>query len=319
MKKCAVLLLALLLCIAMVACASNDIDDDPAPDGSEYTMDSVAGWWTKPDGYQGLTLIDTFCVDAERELVVSYDDYGHVSDEYPCRYDESGFTIECGDVFGDVTFYFENETLLDEEGGIQYVRCEPLSSDSAPASIAELTGVWYKNGETDEFSEQLLLEDRSYRTQQFNLESGNGSWSLLESNYNDSSYTGPTLDFEHETGFPPATLWVLEDGAVLYDDFHGDYYIQDGVDMETWQFLCAKYELIRDSWECEEDGSSLRFAFFGEVLLEEDAVAQSIGWWSMTDTTLHLEYVDGNAQECDTMDEIMIDYCGKAFTRREAW
>lgn len=311
MKKYLTLLFSLCLCFSLVACASENNSSDDPPKGSEYTLESVAGWWTKPEGYEGMTLLYTFCVNTESEIVISYDDYGNISDEYPCWYDENGLTIECGDVFGNVTFLFDDNTLLDEEGTIQYVRCEPLSSDSAPISTEELPGVWYKNGETDDGSEHLVLEDNSYRTEQFDIESGNGSWSLLKANYNDSSYTGPALDFEEESGFPPETLWVLEDGAILYDDFHGDFYIKDGVDMETWQALCTKYKLIRDSWECEEDGSSVRFAFFGEVLLDKVSVTQSIGWWKMTDTMLYLEYVDGNVQECDTIDKIMIDYCGK--------
>ncbi len=314
MKKYLVLFLVLCFCIISSACALDSNGDN---NRSKYTLESVAGWWTKPEGYEGMTLIYTFFVDIESETVISYDDYGNVSAEYPCRYGESGFTIECGDAFGNVTFIFDDNTLLNEEGTIQYVRCEPLSSDSAPISIEELPGVWYKNGETDDGSEHLILEDNGYRTEQFSIESGNGSWSLLKANYNDSSYTGPALDFEEESGFPPETLWVLENGAILYDDFHGDFYIKDGID--TWQALCLKYGLIRDSWECEEDGNTIRLAFFGEIILSSESTTESIGKWKITDGTLYLEYVDGNAQECDAIDEMTVDYGGKSFTRREAW
>lgn len=316
MKKYLALIFALCLCIIMAACTSGGIGG-----GSEHTLDPVAGWWTKPYGYEGFTIPYTFRVDAESEAVISYDEYGNVSDEYPCRYDEAGFTVDCGDVFGSVTYILEGDTLLDEEGAVQYVRCEPIGPDAAPFSAEELTGVWNKNGETDEGIECLILEKDGYNTRQYGNVTGNGSWSItkVETLYNDISYTGPAVEFEVESGFPPEALWVLEEGNILYDDFHGEFYIKAGIDDAAWQSLCEKYALVRDSWECAEDGSSVRFAFFGEVILGSGSTMESIGKWRFTDGTLRLEYADGSVREYEAIDEMSIDYGGKAFARSEAW
>lgn len=311
MKKRLALLLVLCLCFALVACGTNDGGD----------LDAVSGWWTKPDGYDGITILYTFFVDTEREIVISYDDYGSADEEYPCWYDESGFTIDCGEPFGAVTYILDGDTLLDEEGGIRFVRCEPIDPDEPPLPTGELTGTWYKNGEMDETAECLVLESNGYESKQYGISTESGNWSLTttETYYNDFKHTGTTVEFENEEGFASLTLWVLEDGHILYDGFHDAFYIKDGLDSGVWAALCEKYALVRDSWVCEEDGSTVQLTFFGEVFLTVGSSAESIGQWEMTGGTLRLAYADGSTQECSVAHELTVDYCGKSFVRQEAW
>lgn len=317
MKKLLTIFLAICLLLTLVACGNDNIDGNI----TDYTLEDVAGWWTKPDGYDGITLLYTFLVDAEREVVIGYDDYGNACDEYPCTFDGSGFTIDSGEPFGCVTYVFDNDKLLDGDGNLRYVRCEPLDTDSAPYSKDDLMGVWYKNGDKNNENECLSLDENGYETRQYDIVSGNGTWSIakVETHYGDLSYIGAAVEFEGESVFSPSDMWVLEHGNILYDDFHGDYFIKEGLDSDTYEKLSNKYGLIRDTWECAEDRSSVRLTFFGGVILTVGSLDETIGTWQMTDGTIRLEYSDGNVREYEAEDEMSIEYSGKAFVRREGW
>ncbi len=303
---------------------SEDEASEDTYEETEVSLESFAGWWTKPEGFDGITILPTFSVDAESGTVTSYDDYGNAYEVYECWYDEYGFAIDCGELFGVVTYAFDGEQLLDEEGTVHYVRSEPLSAESAPYTVEDLMGVWYKKGNPEEDYEQIVIDENGYHTQQLGIETGNGSVLVkeLHASYNDSEHVGPIADLEAESGFMSSNPWILEDGKVLFDDFHEVYYIKDSVDEAERAVLCEKYNLIIDDWQNDEEHYYMNFSFYGTISLRSDEIGlvpETVGIWDYADGILYLEFEDGTTQEITPADEIFVDYCGVNFTRWKAW
>ncbi len=327
MKKLLALLLALCMLLTLAACdADPEPPDDPDPTQGpkEITLEDLAGWWRKPDTFDGITVLYAFTVDPETGTVTSYDEYVNPVEEYPCWYDESGFTIDMGDFWGAVTYVFHDGQLLDGEGNLHYIPSPPEPPEEEVFRPEDLHGLWYKNGERDLDYEHLIIDEAGYRTEQFDIVTGSGTLSVVKSTgyYGDGEYTGPLADTDSETGFFNADLWILEGGNVLYDAFHRDYYIRNTVDDETWNTLCLKYQTLRDSWYCGDDTTMVDFAFYGNLVFnpnDGETGTSRIGTWEFRDGTMHITYDDGTTQVLEISDALFLEYYGKTYTRWITW
>ncbi len=331
MKKLLAFLFALCILFSFTACSDEDpyISDEDTDEtnetGMSYTLESVSGWWTKPEGFNGLTGLYTFCVDAERGTLTSYDEYGTVLETYECWYDDSGFTIDAGDFFGIVTYAFDGNRLMDEEGTVHYVRRDPIDPNDAPYTLEALAGTWYKGGED---LESLILEGERYSEKFADMEMGGGKALLIKHTtyYDASEYSGPALSLEGDDGFS-STLWVMDSGKVLFDDFHEEIYVKEGLSEDEAATLLAKYAFMRDDWYTEgEGGAMLTVKFFGELWMHspnDDGLTYTtkvIGKWSLSGGKILVTYTDGGSSEFDlSAEEMLLDCFDEPFIRHEAW
>ncbi len=321
MKKWLTFVLAMLMLLSLAACAG---EEPYVPDDPDYTLESLAGFWTKPEDFDGITVLYTFSVDAASGSLTAYDAYGNVLESYECRYDGSGFSVDMGDeLFGVVTYLFDGESLLDEMGEVHYVRCEPVEPDDAPFSLEELQGAWLQDGED---LRVLCLEESDYRWEVMGYDLGGGPAEVIKSTtyYDASEYSGPSLSIEDADGFD-CKLWILEGGHVLYDDFHKEYYVRESLSEEERTAIAARIALIRDDWYTTgEESRILVFSFFGELWLytpngNGTNACEIIGSWEIEDGTVLLHYAAGGTRELDLYaDEVYIDGVALPFGRHEA-
>ncbi len=324
MKKLLLFAMALCLLLGMTACAEEpDTPDDSTGSRTEYDLGTLAGWWTKPDTFSGVTAMTTFSVDPESKTVTAYDDYGNPLETYECWVDQYGFAIDAGEVFGVVTYTLKDDQLTDEDGYVHYVRCEPKEPNTIPYTPETLMGTWYKNGDT-ESGYLLIIDAEGYHWELDGDVSGGGALRVTEfttTDY-DISHTDWTAELDPVSGLISPNLWILEEGNILYDAFFENFYIKAGLQSSEQASLCEKYTLLRDSWYSTDNTHYLRFSFTGQVWLQlTDGVSlpASIGTWDLVEGKLRLNYKDGGSQDISLADEIHLDYCGKTFIRQPAW
>ncbi len=326
MKGFAPILLALLLLLSMTACGGEEpyYDDPVEPVNVECTLDTLSGWWRKPDGYAGITVMPIFSLDPANATITVHDDYGNPLDTYDCWCDDAGLTIDAGEVFGLVTYTYDGYDLLDEEGTVHYVRCDPISPDDAPVQASDLVGIWYENGKqngnidigADSYTMYMMLSP---------ADSGPYSVTSHKTYYSHTEYSGPAVIFSSEDGFS-TEMYIVEEGKVLFDDYHGYFYVQDPEDTH----LVEKYGYARDIWQ-HQDGElfhELKFHFSGEVWFSttEDGGSyetQTIGTWDYADGAIILTYSDGSVETFDAAggfpEELTSELLGYTFSYWEAW
>ncbi len=332
MKKQFIILLVICLLLSLAACG-NDVPDHTDPEETtdtsageitELTLASIAGWWTKPEGFEGLTILYTFSVDAENGILTSYDDYGNAIDTYACWCDRNGFSIDAGEIFGVSTYTFDGERLSDEDGNVHYVRCAPIDPNDAPYTMSDLIGAWYQNGNDAVYA---VFDESGYRmeTVGFVTENGTALATKHTTYYDASKYSGPAVSLENESGFS-STLWILDNGQTLYDDFRKNYYLRSSLTEEAYARLEEKYALIRDDWYTDgEDMRALVFSFYGELWLRSSDgngtwTTEVIGNWDLRGDTVYLSYADGSTQEIDlSAENVVSDYCNQTFIRHAYW
>ncbi len=321
MKKLLTLLLGFSMLLALASCGGK-ADNPPEVPGTqgEYYLEEVSGWWTVPAGFQEIALLYTFHVDPINCTATSYDDHGSVIASYTCWYDEYGFSIDTGDERGVITYLLFGDQLLDEAGYVCYERCDPMTPGDMPYTMEMLAGNWYKNGGDTTY---LILTEEGYRLMQEETMTDSGLASLTNHTiqHDVSEHSGPVVALESALGLT-STLWVLEDGKVLYDDFHGDYYIKTTVPIDEAEKLSQSYAITRDEWYTGgENGHTLDFKFFGSLWLytpgESTAnTCVSVGTWAVSDDRISIIYADGTTQEIPlSAKELVSDYLNLTFAR----
>ncbi len=324
MKKLLLFALALCLLLSMTACTeAPDVQDSSTGSQTAYDLGALAGWWTKPATFGGVTAMTTFSVDPESKTVTAYDDYGNPLETYECWYDRHGFAIDAGEIFGVVTYTLRDDQLMDEDGYVHYVRCEPKDPTLIPYTPENLMGTWYKNGDTETVC-LLIIDTEGYHWELDGEISGGGGLRVTEFTTTDYeiSHTGWTAELDPVSGLISPNLWILEEGNILYDAFFENFYIKEGLREPERASLCEKYTMLRDSWYSGDDTHCLRFSFTGRVWLQlTDGVSlpAPIGTWDLVEGQLYLEYKDGSSQVIPLADELHLDDCGKTFIRQPAW
>ncbi len=329
MKKWLILFLTVCTLFSLTACGEDPTESPDIPDEpTEITLEDIEGWWTKPEGFDGVTTLYTFSVDAENGKITSYGEYGTAVAEYPCWYEDGGFSIDADELFGVVTYGYVNDTLVDEYGDIHYVRCDPIDPDDAPYTLEDLYGTWYKEGSREEGTEMLIFDENGYRIEQFGIimEEGTASVDKHTTYYDSSEYSGPAAELEPTDSMFSSTLWILDNGYVLYDETHEEYYIKDLADDATVAALNYKYAIIRDDWSTEGDSYMyLTFKFFGEVWLYEgdgmgNGETEIIGSWAVEDDgSISFAFKDGASETVIPGDELYLEYCDATFRRWPEW
>lgn len=259
---CAALALLLLLSAAFGGCS---------PDSSSYDdtdpLEKFDGWWERPSDYEseGISMVDYFKVDAEYGTWTIYNKYGVEGDTFDCSAFDDELTLDL-DALGDAVFYYDDETLTDEYGGVEFVRGEEID----PIYATYFNGTWFRYGDRSDSYYQIDGYDYQYFTPFSPDEAASvGTWSISDVTTilrDGSSVEEKRIEFDIEDAMFSDDYSVVCDDFVFLDTFHGDYFIKDDViGSEEGDYYAAVCELVCNTWSTDGyDQPSLEFSFFGK-------------------------------------------------------
>ncbi len=323
--KPAGLLALLFLGLAFIVTGCDAKDEDSTP--SEYSLNDFDGWWFRPEGYvsKGISIVDIFKVDAEAGNWTIYNKHGAALETFSCRADADGLTLNL-DALGDATFGLKGQTLVDEEGRVNFVRGEPMELfDPAP-----FAGKWYKSGDTD--SNYFLLDGNSYQkfvTYLPDEPSETGTWKIENTTriFEDNSSAEETqLTFEVPGDmFGGDSYRLTEDNTVLFDGFHKEYYVKESIlGTPAGDAAIAKFELICHNWRGPEfDSPFLTFSDYGTFEIttfneQGEGVRESAGTWNLDGDKLVIDFNDGTGEIIPYAGEsIAVERYGMTFTKND--
>ncbi len=328
MKNVWILLLSLCILFSLAACGDDVSDDTPAV----LTLSNVAGYYKTHELYEGETPIDHFYVDADAATVTILDNFGERTDEvYACFCDENGFSIDFADDRGIVTYLHSGTVLMDmtEEPVFKYYDGYASNRDalntSATVTLDELYGTWYRDGVIGGDEEvQIVIEEAGYHVVWGGEVGETAANQLIDlgAGYLGMEYEGATLQVDPFLGPFSSTLWVFEDGTVLYDDLFRRYYLKDSVTDEAQRaYIRDKYDLIRDAWPNTDDTGVIEFGFDGQVrTLDGDGFgSEVIGTWQYADGIVRMTYTDGTTEDVVYGDTLTVAYTGETYERYIEW
>jgi hypothetical protein len=299
---------------------SKDYDDYYT---SAYDLNDFDGWWSRPDDYasEGFSMVNIFKVDAEASTWTPYNQYGGAGSTFNCRADENGLTLEM-DVLGDAMFIYNGTALLNDDGGVEFVRSEPIVVDANA-----FDGKWFKNGDID--GDYYLIEGLSYQKfMWFDKDEPRetGTWKFADvlHFYGDNdSIQEKQIEFEpdNDDPFGGDSFLPSEDGIVFADTSDGVYYLREAaIGTDIGNNAAAKYTLIGTEWRSEEFGGPwLRFSYYGTFTAttfdsEGNGETEEAGKWSIDETSVTMVWNDGNTEIVEYSPEsITVDYYGTIF------
>lgn len=327
--KIARILLLLPLMLCLTACGGSGDSDDASvsPGGSskDYSLTKFDGWWYRPADYvsEGISIVDIFKVEAAAGTWTVYNSYGVAGETLNCSANGDELVLEM-DVFGEAVFVYNGEALLNEEGGVEFVRGEPLSSFDTTG----FAGKWYKSG--DKNSEYYLIEGDSYKKYSYYspdepLEKG--TWKIndvTKIRQNGSSTIEKQIEFETpDNAFGGGDYVPTEDGNAFFDDFDAVYYVRESVlGTSVGDNVNAKFDLICHEWEGAELGDPyLKFNYDGTLEITEFNAAgtgerKTAGTWRMDGKTITLNFNDGATETVQYTDQkITVQYYNRTFEK----
>lgn len=319
------LLLLTLICI-MPGC--RDRENDVSVNGERYSLAEFEGWWYRPDNYvsEGVSIVDIFQVDAAAGKWTVYNNYGMAGKSFDCYGDENGLTLEM-DALGDAAFSYNGEALLNEDGGVEFVRGKPM--ESFDRTLFE--GKWYKSGDTK--SDYYLIEGDTYKKLTYyskDKPEETGTWKINDVKItlgNDSSIKETQIEFETpDDVFGGGDYVPSEDNTVLFNDFDNVFYVKESaIGTSAGDNAIAKFNLICHDWKGAEFGDPyLSFSYYGtfEITIFNDegkGKRETAGNWSIDGKMLTLVFNDSTTETVPYLEEsITVKYYDMTF-KKDSW
>ena len=303
LKKYMSLLLALVLCLGMVACGAKDSDEEYGYEEDVYdgeiSIEDLEGYWSPVEGIGATTsVLISIYIDGTAEIWEEYDQYGdptgYTGDAY---IDGKVLTLTDVPLIGDVEIPIgDADTMVTDTGETYWVKGYPDFVDKA-ALASSYYGNWYLRGDHDsEYATVLTLS-----------EDGTYFWYGTEGTYTYREFdefvgdTGTSV-FRQEIALSASAFdmyYLVSDGQVLVrwsDASNGDdYYIrEDALDNEQ---LLAEYVLTDESYS----GSSYSLRFTREYILQCDfydgTTESRTGTWELSGNTVMIIWDDGETDE----------------------
>jgi hypothetical protein len=318
------LILVLFALFILPACGDGSAKE-PAINSKEYIISDFDGWWYRPDNYisEGISVVDIFKVDAAAGTWTVYNQYGGAGETLSCWVSENGLTLEA-DAFGDVFFAYDGESLLNDDGGIEFMRGEALE-----VNTAELDGKWFRSGDPD--GDYYIIDGGAYQKFSVYLEEPEetGTWK-----YNDithfltetESVQEKQIDFipdDDETGWGGSVYIPSKDGIAFYDSLNDVFYVNESaIDTSDGDKTIKEFQLICNDWEGVDFGDPyIDFSFYGTfdvVIFNSEGKGERTtpGTWSFDGEIITLDFYDGTSEEVEYVeDSITVDYYGITFEK----
>lgn len=291
-KKYATLLLALVMCLSLVACGEKDSN------GGKISIEDLEGFWYPPEGI-GSTMSTLTCIyiDGAAETWEEYDQYGD-STEYTGNASTDGTVLTLTDVplIGDVEIPIgDADTLVTDTGETYWIKGKPDFKEKPELSSAYY-GRWCLKGDRDsEFATILTLnEDGTYTW-------GDTEGTYTYREYDESVGDTDTTVFRQEIslsgGFIEEKYYLVSDGQVLvhWADDGDNYYIHEDA-LENVELL-TEYSLT--------DGESYWGENYTLQFLRDHTLSCSIfnktearlGTWELSGNTITILWNDGETDE----------------------
>ena len=297
-KKYLGLFLALMMCLTLSACGSDeDSYDDVVVDDETIDMHDLAGYWSP---YEGLgntnSVLTSIYLNGTDETWEEYDIYGMQTGSSGEAYTD-GIVLTLKDVplIGDV------EIPIRE---VYWVKGDPGFKEE-PQLSSSFYGNWYLKGDTSEWATILTLnEDGTYT-----LNSSSGNFSYSE--YEQTVTVGETNEvvFRQEialTEYSNEMYYLVNDGQVLvhWADDGDNYYIHESaLDNES---LRTEYSLTDGSFWGQDyileflRSNTVNLKYFNEV------EAAKTGTWVVEGNRVIITWEDGETDEAAVDGKIII-------------
>ena len=326
-KKYLGLFLALMMCLTLSACGSDeDSYDDVVVDDETIDMHDLAGYWSP---YEGLgntnSVLTSIYLNGTDETWEEYDIYGMQTGSSGEAYTD-GIVLTLKDVplIGDVEIPIRDEdTLVDENGEVYWVKGDPGFKEE-PQLSSSFYGNWYLKGDTSEWATILTLnEDGTYTlngtngiiNNMFKLNSfrfvAGRKYKLSYSEYEQTVTVGETNEvvFRQEialTEYSNEMYYLVNDGQVLvhWADDGDNYYIHESaLDNES---LRTEYSLTDGSFWGQDyileflRSNTVNLKYFNEV------EAAKTGTWVVEGNRVIITWEDGETDEAAVDGKIII-------------
>ncbi len=318
MKKLLSLLLAVMLLLTIAACGED------APPTPKTTLEECDGWYERSQVWEDSLPGEIMHIDAASATATLYDEFYTELGSYPCRCDESGLQIDLDEPIGTVVYFITGSVVDDADGNWLYTYFDKLGQDMQVArrdfTLDDIVGTWYRDGDRSDY--KLVVTDEVYYTE-YDGEMGDEYPASVVTKSAESlgiDYEGSALEVDPFAGPFSFTLWILEDGRIMYDDFERRFWAKDTVTDDELPYLTMKMDVIRDAW-CAEDGSVIEFHFDGTVkALEGDSREfERIGTWTLIKDVIQIKFDDGGGENIQFADEITVEALGKTYERSIEW
>ena len=320
-KKYTGLLLALVMCLGLVACGGND---------GEITLEDLEGFWYPASGIGSTTSVLTcIYIDAAAGTWLEYDQYGDPTEYTGAAYTDGAFlTLTDVSFFGyaeDVEIPIgDADTLLDETGEIYWIKGEPDFKEKM--GLSNITGSWYYKGDhTSEYQIVLTLnEDGTYTKS--DMEEGTYTFEEREYSVTDANTNETKTELRQEVrlsgGFMDETLYLVNDGQVLVPwakvNEGGEFYVHESA-LENGEL----FKLYRITDGNSYWGESYTLQFLRENGLYRDYFNGTQdpvhGTWELSDDTITITWDDGETDEAvlnpDDPGSLTLNSTGEAFAK----
>ena len=288
LKKYAIVLLALVMCLGMGAC------------GGKVSIENLEGYWYPPEGLGSTTSVLTcIYIDGTSGTWAEFDQYGDPTGYSGNAYtDGEVLTLTDVPLIGDVEIPIGDvNTLVTDSGETYWIKGKPDFKEKP--ELTAFAGRWYYKGERDSAYTIVLTlnEDGTYTRG----DSEEGTYTYRE--FNESVGETGTTVFRREIslsgGFIGDNYYLVSDGKVLAhwaDADNGDnYYIrEDALDDEQ---LLTECRLTDESFSGKT--YSLRFNREYTLMCEffNGAAETRLGTWELSGNTITIIWDDGETDE----------------------
>lgn len=322
LKKYFALLLALVMCLSMIACGKT------GSSVGKISIEDLEGFWYPVKGIGSTSsLLTCIYITGTAGTWMEYDRYGDpTGNTGTARTDGTILTLTDVPLIGDVEIPIgDADTLLNETGEIYWIKSVPDFKEKQ--DLSAFSGRWYRKGNQDsEYTTILTLsEDGTYTMG--DTEEGTFTYEEYDQTVYDGSEgdTGKTV-FRREIslsgGVVEEKYYLVSEGQVLVhwsDADHGDdYYIREDA-LENTQLL-TRYLITGELFL----GKTYMLQFNRDDTLRcefhDDSITEARrGTWELSGNTVTILWDDGETDEATLIlgnpDLLTLNSTGETFTK----
>lgn len=290
LKKCTILLLALIMCLGLGACKKK------------LSINDLTGYWYPEEGIGSTTSVLTcIYINGATETWEEFDEYGDSTGCAGAAYTD-GKVLTLTDVpsFGDVEIPIgaANE-LLTDDGETYWIKGQPDFKEKPELDLSTFSNRWYLKGDHDsEYATILTLnEDGTYT--KGDIEEGTYTYREFEEYVGDTGTTVFRREISLSGGFMAENYYLVSDGQVLVHwaaaANGSNYYInEDALGNEQ---LLAECILTEGTFLGETYGLCFARDYTMKCVFLDGITEDLTGTWELSDDTVTIIWNDGETDE----------------------
>ncbi|KMW10076.1 hypothetical protein [Enterocloster citroniae] len=306
MKKYRGFLLALMMCLSMVACEEKGSGEGEASYDGEISIADLEGFWYPVEGIGStISVLTCIYINGTAENWEEYDQYGnptgYTGDAYT---DGTVLTLTDVPLIGDVEIPIgDADILVTDTGETYWIKSAPDFQEKR--DLSAFSGRWYYQGYQDSEYATILILNKDGTYIRSDAEEGTYTYQEYDQTvYNGSEGDRGTTVFRQEIslfgGGMDESYYLTSDGQVLVhwsDSVHGDdYYIHEdalGNTQLLTEYLITSKLFLGKTYALQFNrDDTLRCEFLDDGITEARH-----GTWGLSGNTVTIIWDDGETDE----------------------